>query len=124
MRNISKKFSHLYLPAEILLGCSEDFSSGKTTDSSIIKIPMVNGDRLYSSLDRDSCPLPVTFFHHLHDCVPIFKVRRAIYIDYRNTLLMTSLAFWGSFQRKTFVFFYYTEVGGWWGKSTIIVHYN
>lgn len=25
MRNMRKKFSHLYLPAEILLGCSEDF---------------------------------------------------------------------------------------------------
>lgn len=72
-----KNFSHLYLPAEILLGCNEDSSSGKTKDSSI----MVNGDRLYSSLDCDSCTLPMTFFHHLHDCVSIFKVRQAIYID-------------------------------------------
>jgi len=74
LRTMIKKNSHLYLPAEILLGCNEDFSLRKTKDSSIIRIPMVNGDRLYSSLDDDSCALPVTFFHHLHDCRSIFKV--------------------------------------------------
>lgn len=101
------------------------FSSGRIKDGSIIKISMVNGDRLYSSPDYDGCPLPVTLFHHLHDCISIFKVRQATY-RLEEHFANDIFGILGSFHRKTLIFFFfnYTEVGGWWGKSTIIVHWQ
>lgn len=57
IRNNEQKF-FLYLPAQILLGCSKDFSL-KSENSSITD--SCGGDRFYSSLGGDDCPPPLTF---------------------------------------------------------------